>query len=157
MTNKNIFLLGLAAALAMVYAVYFTDWFRPKTVKIFHVDRTLRVRATHAGAPARTIPVLIFGLNRVLKLTEVKVVEADDFKTNRNALPVWHLVSDSNSVALTEFRYGQAIPGMKAAVKGVRPEPLETNVPYLLLLAAGKVKGEHDFMISNPPGSAHSP
>jgi hypothetical protein len=34
---------------------------------------------------------------------------------------------------------------MRPAIKGVRPEPLETNVTYRLLVTAGKIKGEHDF------------
>jgi hypothetical protein len=48
-------------------------------------------------------------------------------------------------VPVKSFFYGQFIGGMKPAIKGVRPEPLETNVTYRLFLTAGKIKGEHDF------------
>jgi len=61
--------------------------------------------------------------------------------------PVWHLISDSNSVPVKVFSYGQGIRGMKPAVAGSRAQPLETNVAYRLLVTAGKAKGQHDFEI----------
>jgi hypothetical protein len=88
---------------------------------------------------------LIFGVNRQLRFTELKVVPLAGFETNKSVLPVWHLVSDSNSAPVKSFFYGQFIGGMRPAIKGVRPEPLETNVTYRLLVTAGKIKGEHDF------------
>jgi len=141
MTKKNILLIAAAVVLAAVYAVYFTDWFKPKTVQIFHTSRNLRPRMLRGGA----VPSLIFGINQKLKLTDVKVIAADEFATNANAIPLWHLVSDSNSVPVSQFHYGQFIGGMRPAVKGARPQPLETNVTYHLVVQAGAVKGEHNF------------
>ncbi|MDR3459807.1 MAG: hypothetical protein P4N60_20455 [Verrucomicrobiae bacterium] len=143
MTKKNILLIVAAAVLATVYVVYFTDWFRPKTVKIFHTSRNLHPRAARGGSGA--LPSLIFGINQQLKLTELRVVPAEAYQTNQNALPVWHLISDSNSVPVKQFFYGMYINGMKPAVKGARPQMLETNVTYHLILQAGNIKGEHDF------------
>ena len=34
---------------------------------------------------------------------------------------------------------------MRPAIKSVRPEALETNVTYRILVTAGNVKGQHDF------------
>ena len=34
---------------------------------------------------------------------------------------------------------------MKPAIKGTHPELLETNVPYLLIVTARRIKGEHPF------------
>ena len=144
MTKKDLLLILLAISLATVYAVWFTDWFRPATVKIFHTNRGPRgnlQRAQRAGA----LPSLIFGVNSKLRLTELKVVPLAGFQTNKNVLPLWHLVSDSNSVPMPSFYYGQFIGGMRPAIKGVRPEPLETNVTYRLIITAGKIRGEHDF------------
>src|SRR5882724_9465067 len=90
MTKKNIMMIVAAVVLAAVYAVYFTDWFKPKTVQIFHTSRNLHPRALRGGA----LPSLIFGINQQLKLTEIRVVPADGYQTNHNALPVWHLISD---------------------------------------------------------------
>ena len=143
MTKKNLVLILFALALAVAYAVWFTDWFRPATVQIFHTSRNLRPRAQRGGDGA--LPSLIFGSNRQLRITELKVVSLAGLATNKNIVPLWHLVSDSNSVPVKAFSYGQHIAGMRPAMKGVRPEPLETNVPYLLLVTAGKIKGEHPF------------
>jgi len=141
MTKKNWLLLAVFAVLALVYVVYFTAWFKPKTVQIYHTMRTLHFRKAKAGAS----PSLLFGINQKLKLTEVKVVPAAEFQTNPNTLPLWHLVSDSNSVPVNSFFYGKPIRGMKPAVKGANPQPLVTNVIYHLMITAGKFKGEHDF------------
>ena len=141
MTKKNWLLLAAFTVLTLVYVVYFTDWFKPKTVQIFHSIRTMHFRKLKAGAG----PSLIFGINQKLKLTEIKVVPVAEFQTNENTLPLWHLVSDSNSVPVSSFVYGKPIRGMKPAVKGANPQPLETNVIYHLMVTAGKIKGEHDF------------
>lgn len=141
MTKKNLCLIGIAVLLAAVYVAFFTEWFKPQTVKIFHTSRNLRVRNAQTGAQ----PGLIFGINRQLKLTDIKVVPLTALQTNQNNLPVWHLVSDSNSVPVKSFFYGQFIRGLKPAVPGSRPQALETNVTYRLIVEAGKVRGEHDF------------
>ena len=144
MTKKNLMLILFAIVLAAVYAVWFTNWFQPATVKIFHTSRNLRPtgpRAQRGGA----LPSLIFGVSRQLQFTELKVVSLPGFETNKNVLPVWHLVSDSNSVPVKTFFYGQFIGGMRPALKGVRADPLETNVTYRVFITAGKIKGEHDF------------
>ena len=146
MTKNNLLLILCAVALAAVYVIWFTDWFHPKTVKIFHTSRNLRLNYQRGqrGGPLQN---LIFGVSRPVQMTELKVVAQDAFQTNKNILPVWHLVSDSNSVPVKTFFYGQNIGGMHPALKGVRADALETNVPYLMLISAGKIKGEHSFTL----------
>jgi hypothetical protein len=144
MTKKNLVLIFLALALAAAYAIWFTDWFRPATLQIFHTSRNLRPNLRRGGGGG-ALPSLIFGSNRQLRITEIKVVSLTGLATNKNVVPLWHLVSDSNSVPLNAFSYGQFIGGMRPAMKGVRPESLETNVTYRLIVSAGKIKGEHDF------------
>jgi hypothetical protein len=144
MTKKNWLLLALALALGVVYIRYFTDWFRPQTIHIAHTTRNLRSRSQ----PANASPPLNFGLNRQCRLTEITVVPLAIWQTNPNVPPVWHLISDSNSVPVRTFPYGQGIRGMKPAVAGSRAQPLETNVAYRLLVTAGKAKGQHDFTIN---------
>ena len=141
MTRKNIFLLFFAVVLLVVYAVYFTDWFAPKTFQVFHTTREIRSRLRRDGA----MPPLNFGMNRQLRLTEIKVVSLAEWTTNHHALPLWHLVTNSNSVPIKNFAYGQYIPGLHPAVRGTHPTIPETNVMYRLFLTAGKFKAEHDF------------
>ena len=144
MTKKNLWLVLVAVGLVAVYAIWFAGWFQSPAVKIFHTNRNLRPNLRR-GPVSGALPNLIFGVNRPVRFTDVKVVPLAAFETNRSVLPVWHLISDSNSVPVKTFFYGQPIGGMRPAIKGVRPEPLETNVTYRLFVIAGKIKGEHDF------------
>jgi hypothetical protein len=141
MTKQNWFLVGIAVALLAAYVVFFTDWFQPQTVKVFHTSRNMRPKLTREG----TMPNLVFGLNRQLKLTRIKLVPLAEFQTNSRVLPLWHLVSDSNSVPVKSFFYGQHIRGLKPFVPGARAQPLAANVAYRLFVEAGDIKGEHDI------------
>ena len=141
MTWKHFVLLA-ALLVALVYAGLLMGRFKPKTIEIYH---TLRP-AGYAMRNRRDVPaVLSFGLGGQFKLTEIKVVPLTEWQTNHGVPPVWHLVSDSNSVPVNVFSYGQRIRGMKPAVAGARPLPLETNAAYRLFVTAGKIKGQHDF------------
>jgi hypothetical protein len=132
----------VVVALAAVYVIYFTDWFRPKTVQIFHAYRDIGARAVRQQG---ALPALRFSSNRQLQYTDIKVVSCADLATNQHPFALWHLISESNSVPLKWFFYGQWIGGMHPAVKGTHPVSLETNVSYRLLITAGKVTGQHDF------------
>ena len=135
--------MGVAVVLAAAYVVFFTGWFRPHTVTIFHTCRNVRARfAQGTGQPA-----VIFGLARPLKITEIKVVVLADYQANRNVLPLWHLVASSNAVPEKTFVYGQFIRGLKPEVPDTRAQPLTNDVTYRLLLTAGDLRGEHDFKL----------
>jgi hypothetical protein len=141
MAKKNWLLVLVAVVLAAAYVVFFTGWFRPQTVAIFHTCRNVRFRpAQGAGQPS-----VIFGLTRPLKLTEIKVVVLADYQTNHNVLPLWHLVASSNAVPEKTFIYGQFISGLRPEVPGTRARPLTNDVTYRLFVAAGNLRGEHDF------------
>jgi hypothetical protein len=142
MNKKYFMLIGLVLVLAGVYAAFFTDWFRPKTILISHTSRPAR-SARSGSATTR----LSFSLGDYYSLTEVKVVPLAALQTDKLAQPVWHLVSDSGSDDVDQFFYGQKINGMDPAVAGARPEPLQPGVTYRLFVAAGKVRGQLDFHI----------
>jgi hypothetical protein len=145
MTKKNWVLILVLLVLAGSYVCFFTTWFRPQTIEIFHVSRGSRPAANAKTPPPKTIPVT-FGLARTERLTMLKVVPLSSLETNKFPQPVWHLVSVSNSVPLKSFIYGQNIGGMKAAIAGSRAVPLEPGVTYRLFVEAGAIKGEHDFV-----------
>ena len=143
MTKKNLWLFAALAVVAATYVCFFTSWFKPKTIGIFDTSRQLR-RFRHRGE----LPYVLFGFeNGSFRITEIKVVPLADFQKNPNAPSVWHLVSDSNSVPVQQFVYGQRIRGMRPAFTGDAPQDLETNVTYRLFVAAGNEKGFHDFKI----------
>jgi len=152
MNKKNIILIGLVIVLAGIYAVFFTDWFKPKVIHISHTSRLARTGRTGATA----IPIT-FGLGEDYSLTEVEVVPLAALQTNKLAQPVWHLVSDEGSDDVNQFSYGEKINGMDSAVAGSQPEPLQSGITYRLIVTAGKAKGQHDFQLGAPPVSPPKP
>jgi len=152
MNKKNLISLAVLFVLVAAYAYFFTDWFKPRRIEIFHASRMIMRGGARVKAGNANTMMVLFGLNGAYKLTEVKVIPLDELKTNSLALPVWHLVSDSNSVPIKEFAYGVMIRGMKPAIGKEWPKPLETNETYRIFVAAGSVKGQHDFTALPKPG-----
>ncbi len=138
MRKKEIIWIGLLVLLCGVYARYFTTWFVHRQITINASPRPSR------QADAAVYPIF-FSWNEDLRLTRVKVIpwEGDNF--NPKGHPVWDLVSDSNSVPIRAFHYGQHIEGMKPALKGVHPNPLEPDMAYRLIISAGELTGYKDF------------
>src|SRR3954465_10964228 len=139
MNKRNLISIAALVAVVAVYLIFFTDWFKPKKIEIFH---TARVAANMRMGPrvkagAGNTRLIQFGLGGTFQLTEIKVVPLEQWKTNPATLPVWHLVSDSNSIPVKTFPYGVALRGMKPAVGAMWPKPLETNMTYRLFLSAG--------------------
>jgi hypothetical protein len=148
MTKKNWFFFIFLMALAAVYVIWFTDWFKPKTIHISYTIRAIHYRRLHGDNG----PSLIFGLEPApVELTEIKVVSLADFQKNPGTLPVWHLVSDSNSVPVKNFIYGTGIRGMRPAIASSEPAELATNLVYRIFIKAGRAKGDRDFEIGNVP------
>ncbi len=146
MTKNGIVLSIIAVILGTVYVCYFTDWFRAETIQIIPTIRPARPGARAQRAPdAEEVYPVSFTFNGNYKLTSVKVVSATDMSTNNYPAPLWHLVSDSNSVPIKSIVYGFPIKGMKPAVPRARPEPLSPDVDYVLLLEAGNVKARTNF------------
>jgi len=149
MNKKNFVLIGITLVLAGVYAVYFTDWFRPKSIQIYHTNRPAHLAGRNGPAADR----IFFGFNDYYSFTEVKVVPLAALQTNKLAQPVWHLVSDEGSDDVRQFSYGEKINGMDPAVEGAQPEPLQRGVIYRLFVTAGKAKGQYTFQIGGPPAN----
>lgn len=130
MNKKSWSLVTVAVVLGLCYVIYFTDWFKPKLIHISYTKRTGHVQ---------------FALGQAYQLTSIKVIPVLALESNKYALPVWELKSDSNSVPTKLFSYGQRIRGMKPAVANERPEPLEAGTVYRLFVEAAGRKAEHDF------------
>lgn len=137
--KKNLALISVAVVLAVIYVIFFTNWLRPKVMHISHTTRPL-------GRGGQ--PILMFGLAGRYQVTEIKVVPAAEWQTNKLAQPLWHLVSTNKSEPLNHFIYGQNIRDMQPEVKGSRAAPLTTNVIYRILVSAGATKGWDDFQIN---------
>ena len=152
MTKKQIIVVALIAVIVVaLYAYLYKDAFQKPSIQIGHTSsRAAVLRNRNPNAASRPQPTTMsFVLRPEVRLTSVKVVSLDELKTNKFAHPIWELVTDSNSVPTQTFTYGGKIQGMRSSMPGVRTDPLQTNVPYRILVEAGKLKGQHDFTISN--------
>ena len=148
MTKKNWLLVVFLIAMVAIYGIWFTDWFKPKAIHIFHTVRQIHSRRHGVSAD----PSLIFGVEPGdLRLTEIKIVPLADFEKNPTTLPVWHLVTDSNSAPVKNFTYGAKIRGMRPYIDGARPALLDTNLVYRIFIKAGNAKGQHDFQMNGTP------
>ncbi len=145
--TRKLWLWLAAAALLGGWSLYLNrDWFAKDTIQIY--DRSRPARALFFGrrrASTSATDPITFGFSRRLKLKSVKVIPVTDISTNRYPHPIWYLLSDSNSLPVKDFFYGGNIPGMRPAVKGAVPDPLEPGTVYRLYVEAGDFKGEHDF------------
>ena len=103
-------------------------------------------RRSNGANSASPHPTFVLGND--YRLTSLKVIRLDELQSNHYADPLWELSSKSGSSPIRIFNYGSAIPGMQPAYPGEQAQPLTTNVAYRLLLEVGRIKGQHDFTLS---------
>ncbi len=147
MTTKQWTFITLAVVLGGFSLYLNKDWFAGDNIQIQCRSRPARMgffRRTKNSSGRATDPVF-FAFDRSLKLTSLKVIPVHEIETNKYPHPIWHLVSESNSVPVVDWSYAVPIRGMHPAVKGATPDPLEPGVTYRLAIEAGKLKAEHDF------------
>ena len=145
MNKKEYYLIGLVVLLVGVYAVCFTDWFKPKVIRIEHSSRSLRsVRLPNSNGKAE-LGNVTFALNRAYRLTSVKVVPLQEYLTNKYVTPVWEEASKAGSTPTDGFAFGLDIPGMTNTRPYLTTEALQPGIEYRLLVCAGRAKGERDF------------
>jgi len=145
MTKNGIILSVIAVILAAVYVYAFTDWFQSETIQIIPTIRPGRVTASPSTPEQAPVYPVSFAFSGKYKFTSVKVVTADDLATNKHPTPLWHLISDSNSVPTKSIVYGHPVKGMKPAVARMQPEPLSSDIDYVLLVEAGRIKAQTNF------------
>jgi hypothetical protein len=145
MTKNGTVLTVIAVLLAAVYVYAFTDWFHKETIQIIPTIRPGRAVSMSNDPNQPPVYPVSFALDGKYRLTSIKVVAADDLATNKYPTPLWHLISESNSVPIKAIMYGQAPKGMKPAVPRTRPEALLPDVDYVLMLEAGSTKSQTNF------------
>ena len=139
MTRKNWILLSLVLVLGGISFYLNKDWFAKDNIQIYHRSRPARAafirrKRSDTGLQNPAINPITFGFSSKLKLTSVKVIPLSDIQTNKFPHPIWYLISDSNSIPTKDFSYGEPIKGMRSAIKGAIPDPLEPGVGYRLLI-----------------------
>lgn len=149
--NRQISLLLVALLLGGAYVYFFTDLFRAKPPIEIHAQIRSVIGSSRRTPKAdtltqqtETLPVT-FTFDDDYKLTEIKVVAADDFKTNKYPHALWHMISDNSSTPQKGIIYGSKIKGMKPSIPRGKAEPLQPNTVYVLMIEAGKSKGQVNF------------
>ena len=94
-----------------------------------------------------------FGFNKAYKLTSVKVISAEDLRTNKFPRVLWHVVEDGRSAPVKAISYGKPARGMKPVVPDLQPEPLEADQEYVVLIEAGGIKAQTNFFARARPPS----
>ena len=141
-------LIALAVLLGGFSLYLNKDWFAKEDIQIHHRSRPSRAgysRRNRPPASPDTDPIF-FAFDRRLKLTSLKVIPVSEIETNKYPRPICYLLAKSSSYPIAEWSYGMPIPGMQPAVEGATPEPLEPDVKYRLIIQAGKIKAEDDFV-----------
>lgn len=149
MSKKNIGLLLLLGTLGAIYIFNFTSLFqKQEEIQITSKVRPMLSRRSKPGSPpVAPANIISFSLNNKYALTSVRVVEESDFKTNKYPHAIWHLVSEESSVPTKTIVYGMSVDGMKSKVPKLKAETLKKNIPYVLLLEAGDLKGQTTFQM----------
>ncbi len=146
MTRKHWTLVALALLLAGLSLYVNRDWFAKDTIRFYSRSRPARGLLFRRAPADSLINPLTLGFSRKLQLTSLKVIPVAALATNKYAHPVWHLVSESNSIPIKEFMYGMRIRGMHPAIPNAAPDPLQPGVTYRLLVESAQFKGEYDFV-----------
>ncbi len=138
--------LALVVALAGLCLYLNRGSFADKPIQISHrISPWLQRGQPREARPLTKASPVVFSFDRYYQFTEIKVVKADEMATNKFAHPLWHLVSDSNSVATASFAYAEAVPGMQPKVAGIAADPLVPGVKYRLIVMIGGKEAEHEF------------
>lgn len=155
MKKKIVFQIALLAALFGGAVYLWMSQTKAPDIEIvcsIHPPRVLR-NANQGNRFQRQYNIA-FAFNGKYDLSDVKVVQRDEWLTNKFAQPLWHIVPNTNAVPLKSIIYGQWTRGMKPAIAGARPEPLETNVVYRLIAKTRSSEGYCDFKLPALPQAA---
>jgi hypothetical protein len=146
--RKKLWIAAGVLVVAGLLAYIYRDAFRPQEILITHrVVVGPPIRGLSRTNQDLKIPQVAFGLDRKYKLTEIKVISLTALETGTKMVPLWHVISDSNSVPVKAFAYGAHIRGLRPLVKNACALPLEPNINYRLQVWAGRQAGQHDFSV----------
>jgi hypothetical protein len=155
MNTKTISQLALLVLLLGFAAWLMAQFFKAGKIPIYCEIHPPRINRSNNNNPHpgndRPQFDIAFGLDQRYELTSLKVVALDEWMTNKQAHPLWHLIAETNSAPVKAIIYGRWIQGMHAAIAGARPQTLQTNVAYRLLIQAGSSEGDCDFKLPAMP------
>src|SRR6516164_5318199 len=97
--RKKLWIAASVLVVAGLLAYIYRDAFRPQEILITHrVVVGPPIRGLSRTNQDLKIAQVAFGLDRKYKLTEIKVISLTALETGTKMVPLWHVISDSNSV-----------------------------------------------------------
>jgi hypothetical protein len=151
MKDKIIIFSLLGVILLTLYLTLFSGC-REEPMQITSKLRPVR-RGTTVERGVTPLYDVTFGFNKKYKLTSVKVVSAEDLRTNKHPRALWHVVEDGRSAPVNAISYGKPARGMKPAVPDLQAEVLDANQEYVVLIEAGSIKAQTNFFARARPPS----
>jgi len=144
--KKLIASLALILALGGLCLYLNRDSFADKPIQISHrISPWLQRARARRASPVNKYDPVVFSFDRYYRFTEIKVVLTEEITTNKYAPPLWHLVSETNSIPTASFAYGERLRGMVPKVKRRSADPLVPGVKYRLMVKTVDKEAEHDF------------
>ena len=144
--KKLLVLLTALLALGGLCLYLNRDSFAEKPIQISHrVSPWLASSRARRPSPLNKYNPVVFSFDRYYRFTEIKVVLADEIATNKYAHPLWHLVSETNSIPTASFAYGERLRGMLPKVKNGTADALAPGVNYRLMVKTIDTEAAHDF------------
>ena len=150
--SKAILSVVLLLALGALCFYMNKDSFAKQPIQIsYRVSPWLKDASRGRGRQTGDLGVpVVFTLDHYYRLTGLKVVDAEEFRTNKLAHPLWDVTTESNSIPTASFRYGERIRGLHPTVKNAQPDPLQPYVMYRLILKTANDEAQHDFTTTPP-------
>jgi hypothetical protein len=146
MAKKQVWLALLLVLLAVIYASFFTDWFRQRSIQI-----VAQVRRLPGIRPPGSILPVSFTMDRDYRLTTLRVVELSAEGSAKKSKPVWQLVSMPKSPPIRGFLYGADVPGMKPPPGSPPFQELRGGAKYRLEVVADRARGSLEFLGPSDP------
>jgi hypothetical protein len=136
--NKQKYLVCFALILAVIYAIFFSDWTKKEVIRIQCGILRFNPQRAMPGAP-------LFLLDHPFNLKSIKVVSVAEAETNKYPRALWYVAS-KKPVSVATFFYGEEIGGMQPVIPESKPEPLTAGAKYRLIIeTSGHGKGSVDF------------
>jgi hypothetical protein len=139
--------IALGSFLAVSALIYYYEYRGYLTKPDITIRVSVRPRIPRRGArPAVPPPENVtFSTDENHQLTSIKVIPVGGLKTNQQAQPVWEMASESNSIPLNIFAYGNGIRGMHSVPPNAKAQPLAAGEEYRIIIKSRSVSGQHDF------------
>ena len=145
MRNKTL-MVTLLVALAAGYICFFTDWIVPPRIQVDVTTRPVR-----GAAPEGGVLTPVFMLDRDAALTSIQVVAVSNVPPGAVGKVAWQVTRPPGGAPVRGFLFDDSLPGAKVVAKA---QPLVPGGVYRVEVAAGRLRGQRNFVARAPSDTA---